>query len=58
MTWVLLYGSYEGEELQAVQDLITFMVSDQAQGQADQLGYIPLPEPVIEKVKEAATHIK
>jgi ABC-type phosphate transport system substrate-binding protein len=41
-----------------VQDLITFMVSDQAQGQADQLGYIPLPEPVIQKVKEAATHIK
>ena len=58
MTWLLLYATYEGEDLQAVQDLISYMVSDQAQGQADQLGYIPLPEAVIERVKDGATYIK
>ena len=58
MTWVLFYGSYEGEQLQAVQDLISYMVSDEAQGQADKLGYIPLPAAVIEKVKDGATYIK
>jgi ABC-type phosphate transport system substrate-binding protein len=41
-----------------IQDRFTFIISDQAQGQADALGYIPLPEAVIERVKNAATRIK
>jgi hypothetical protein len=38
--------------------MIAYMISDEAQGQADSLGYVPLPADVIEKVKEAAKVIE
>jgi phosphate transport system substrate-binding protein len=58
MTWLLLYTDYDDEKLQVVQDMIAYMISDEAQGQADSLGYVPLPADVIEKVKEAAKVIE
>lgn len=58
LTWLLLYTDYEDDKLAAVQDMISYMISDEAQGQADKLGYVPLPADVIEKVKEAVTFIK
>ncbi|NBC12149.1 MAG: phosphate ABC transporter substrate-binding protein PstS [Gammaproteobacteria bacterium] len=58
LTWLLLYTDYEDDKLKVVQDMIAYMVSDDAQGQADRLGYVPLPADVIEKVKEAVTFIE
>jgi hypothetical protein len=54
MTWLLLYTDYDDEKLAAcVKDMVKYMLSDEAQGQADSLGYMPLPAEVIEKVKAA-----
>jgi phosphate transport system substrate-binding protein len=58
MTWLLLYTDYDDEKLTVVQDLIKYMTSEAAQGQADKLGYVPLPADVIEKVQAAAAFIK
>jgi len=58
MTWMLFYADYDDDKLQVVQDLIDYTTSDQAQSQADGLGYVPLPADVLEKVKQAATYIK
>jgi hypothetical protein len=38
--------------------MIKYMISDEAQGQADSFGYVPLPADVIEKVKVAAEFVK
>jgi phosphate transport system substrate-binding protein len=58
MTWMLFYADYDDEKLKVIQDLIAYCTSEQAQGQADSLGYVPLPDAVIEKVKEAAKLIQ
>ncbi len=58
MTWLLLYDDYDDEKLKVVQDMVGYMISDDAQSQADSLGYIPLPADVIEKVKEALTFVE
>lgn len=57
-TWMLFYADYDDDKLAAVQKLIEFCISDEAQKQADPLGYIPLPAAVIEKVKAASAFIK
>jgi phosphate transport system substrate-binding protein len=58
MTWLLFYTDYDDAELEVVQNLINYTTSEAAQGQADALGYIPLPADVIEQVREAAKFIK
>ncbi len=58
MTWLLLYSDYDDEELQVLKDLVGYVLSEDAQGQADSLGYIPLPADVIEQVKEALAFVK
>jgi phosphate transport system substrate-binding protein len=58
MTWLLMYGDYEDEKLVVVKDMLNYMLSDAAQGQADSLGYVPLPADVVEQVKAAMDFIK
>jgi phosphate transport system substrate-binding protein len=58
MTWLLLYSDYDDEKLAVVKDLVKYMLSDAAQGQADSLGYIPLPAAVIEKNMEALNFVE
>lgn len=58
MTWLLFYTDYEDDTLEVIQNLITYTTSEAAQGQADGLGYVPLPDDVIEKVREAAKSIQ
>ncbi len=59
MTWMLFYTTgYEGERLAAVRDLIRYCTSDAAQDQAAGLGYVPLPESIIERLQKAATVIQ
>jgi phosphate transport system substrate-binding protein len=52
-TWVLLYKSGNGAKLPALQRTFGYALSDAAQQQAPGLGYIPLPAPVVTKVKAA-----
>ncbi len=55
MTWMLFYATgYTGARLTAVRDLIDYCISDAAQGQAPALGYVRLPDVVLERVREAA----
>ena len=51
-TWLLVHKKYDKTKLTALQDLIRYGVTD-GQKDAEPLGYIPLPAPVVDKVKAA-----
>ncbi len=55
MTWLLFYATgYEGQRRNAVRDLIDYCSSDAAQDQAAGLGYVPLPDSILNRVRQAA----
>lgn len=56
-TWLLVYKNQEDDKAAAMRDLIEYMVTT-GQESADEMGYIPLPENVVEKVRNAAAMIK
>ena len=58
MTWLLLYADQDNAKADALHKLVEYCTSDAAQGQADALGYIPLPAPVVEKVRAALDYVK
>jgi phosphate transport system substrate-binding protein len=58
MTWLLLYQEQDDDKAAALRKLVEYCTSDEAQGQADGLGYIPLPTEVIEKVRAAAEFVQ
>lgn len=58
MTWLLLYREQDDDKAAALRKLVDYCLSEEAQGQADGLGYIPLPPPVIEKVRAAAEFVQ
>ncbi len=50
-TWLLAYENYDNpDKLQAFKDVVNWSLED-GQAYAEELGYIPLPENVVEKVK-------
>ncbi len=50
-TWLLAYQKYDDpDKLQALKDVVNWSLTD-GQAYAEELGYIPLPENVVEKVK-------
>ena len=52
MTWLLLYPEYQdSEKVQALQDVIDWALNNGDQ-YAQELGYIPLPEDVKQRVVE------
>jgi phosphate transport system substrate-binding protein len=52
-TWLLAYKSYDNpEKLQAFKDVVGWSLTD-GQAYAEELGYIPLPNNVVEKVEAA-----
>jgi len=57
-TWLLIYADQDDNKAAALKKLVDYMLSDAAQGQADSLGYIPLPQNVRKKVREAANFIQ
>ncbi|WP_346837555.1 phosphate ABC transporter substrate-binding protein PstS [Microbulbifer sp. SAOS-129_SWC] len=57
-TWLLAYAKQDKQKAAAIRKLVDYMLSDAAQGQADSLGYIPLPQAVRTKVREAAKFIQ
>ena len=57
-TWLLLYKKYsDSAKLKALQGFITYGLTD-GQKFAGELGYIPLPAPVVEKSKAALASIQ
>jgi phosphate transport system substrate-binding protein len=58
MTWLLLYQDQDDEKAAALRKLIDYCTSEEAQAQADGLGYIPLPAEVIAKVRAAAEFVQ
>jgi phosphate transport system substrate-binding protein len=57
-TWLILYKTYPDEKkLATLRDLVKFAVTE-GQAMSEELGYIPLPAPVVEKVKAAVESVK
>jgi len=57
-TWLLCYKQYpDKKKLAVLQDLLNYSLTD-GQKDSESLGYIPLPAPVVEKVKAALQYIK
>lgn len=57
-TWLILYSQYPDQrKLDTLRDFIKYAVTD-GQSDAEALGYIPLPAPVVEKVKAAVEGVK
>jgi phosphate transport system substrate-binding protein len=57
-TWVLAYANNNAEKLPLLQKTFNYMLSDEAQSKAPELGYVSLPPEVISKAKEAVATIK
>lgn len=58
LTWLLLYGKYEDTtKLDALKGFVTWTLTD-GQKFAPELGYIPLPEAVVIKSKDALATVK
>lgn len=55
-TWMMFYRQQEQEKADALKAMVEYGLTE-GQSVADQLGYIPLPEAVVEKVREAANQI-
>jgi phosphate transport system substrate-binding protein len=51
-TWLLVYKKYDKSKLPVLQDLLKYGLTD-GQKDAEPLGYIPMPAPVVDKVKAA-----
>jgi phosphate transport system substrate-binding protein len=57
-TWLLLYKQYKDpRKLEALRDVVRYSVTE-GQSNAESLGYIPLPNPVVERVKAAVENVK
>ena len=54
LTWILAYP----ESKTGVKETIRYMLSDEAQGISDSLGYVPLPTSLLEKSRAAVETIK
>lgn len=57
-TWLILYKQYKDQrKLDVLRDFVKFAVTD-GQQTSEPLGYIPLPAPVVERVKAAVENVK
>jgi phosphate transport system substrate-binding protein len=57
-TWLLLYKQYKDpRKLEVLRDVVRYSVTE-GQSHAEPLGYIPLPAPVVERVKAAVENVK
>jgi phosphate transport system substrate-binding protein len=56
-TWMLFYKDQDDEKAKALRDMVEYGITD-GQEVADQMGYIPLPDEVTEKIRTAAEQIQ
>jgi len=57
LTYLLVYRTGNGAKADAIKATINYMLSDKAQDQADNLGYVPLSEGIQAKAKAAVNKI-
>jgi phosphate transport system substrate-binding protein len=56
-TWIIAYKTYDNpRKVEVLKDVLTYCLTE-GQKSSEQLGYIPLPESVVEKVKAALENI-
>ena len=56
-TWVLAYATGNGEKTPILKKTFDYMLSDESQSKAPELGYVSLPPEVVSKAKAAANSI-
>lgn len=56
-TWMLLYKDQDDDKAKVLRDMVEYCLTE-GQKIADSMGYIPLPENVIEKVRAAVQHVQ
>lgn len=57
-TWLLCYRKYDdAKQSQAIKDLVEYCIS-QGQSASEPIGYIPLPSPMVERVRAAVAQIQ
>lgn len=56
-TWLLAYKEQDDEKAAVIRDFVEYAITE-GQKSSDELGYIPLPENVVERVRNAATFIQ
>ncbi|NVO17209.1 MAG: phosphate ABC transporter substrate-binding protein PstS [Rhodoplanes sp.] len=56
-TWLLFYKKQDAKKAAVLRQLVDYSVT-KGQAIADSMGYIPLPPPVIDRIKAAAAEIK
>jgi len=57
LTWILAYKTGNGSKTEAIQTMLNDLLSDEAQGKASSLGFVPLNGEIIEKARSAVTLI-
>ncbi|MCY4235173.1 MAG: phosphate ABC transporter substrate-binding protein PstS [Cyanobacteria bacterium MAG CAR2_bin_4] len=58
LTWVLAYQTGNGAKLDALKQTFNYMLSEEAQGISDSLGYVPLPDSVVTRSKAAVAALQ
>jgi len=58
LTYLLVYRTGNGAKTDSIKQVINYMLSDQAQAQADDLGFVPLSEGIQAQAKAAVNKIK
>ena len=53
LTWLLAYKTGNGSNLDALKTTFDYMLSDEAQAQADGLGFVPLQGKILDKARSA-----
>ena len=56
-TWLLAYKEQDDEKAAVIRDFVEYAITE-GQKSSDELGYIPLPENVVARVREAAKFIQ
>ena len=56
LTWVLAHPEHEKND--AMKEVFTYMLSDEAQSLSDRLGFVPLPESIREQAREVVQTLK
>ncbi|QEY32600.1 phosphate ABC transporter substrate-binding protein PstS [Synechococcus sp. RSCCF101] len=56
-TWILAYETGNGDKTPLLKETFDFMLSEEAQAQAPELGYVTLPPEVVAKSKEQVARI-
>ena len=58
LTYLLVYRTGNGAKTDSIKQVINYMLSDKAQAQADDLGFVPLSEGIQAQAKAAVNKIK